>query len=90
MPKEFHKFGPHLRRSATEILLRQRVEPLCMRLIVEPIFPRTRYFTGVKIVVGQGRLARAYLAQQLSVAIQSRVEARFEHSFRLRRWCFEL
>ena len=52
MPKEFDKFGPHLRRSTTEILLRQRVEPLCMRLIVEPIFPRTRYFTGVKIVVG--------------------------------------
>ena len=77
MPKEFHKFIPHLRRSTAEILLRQRVEQLCMRLIVEPIFPRTRYFAGVKIVVRQGRLARAYLAQQISVAIQSRVEARF-------------
>ena len=39
-----------------------------MRLIVEPIFPRTRYFSGVKI---EGQLARAYLAQQ------SRVEAQF-------------
>ena len=47
-----------------------------MRLVVEPIFPRTRYFTGVKIVVRQGRLARAYLAQQISVAIQRRVEVR--------------
>ena len=41
MSKEFPKFGPHFRRSTTEILLRQRVEPLCMRLIVESIFPRT-------------------------------------------------
>ena len=62
MPKEFQKFGPNLRRSTTEILLRQRVEQLCMRLIVEPIFSRPGYFTGVKIVVGQVRLAGAYLA----------------------------
>ena len=52
MPKEFQEYGPNLRRSASEILLRQRVEQLCMRLIVEPIFSRPRYFTGVKIVVG--------------------------------------
>ena len=62
MAKEFQKFGPHLRRNTTEILLRQRMEPLCMRLIVEPIFSRTRYFSGVKIVVGQVQLARACLA----------------------------
>jgi hypothetical protein len=51
MPKEFDKFGPHRRRSTTEILLRQRVEPLRMRLIVEPIFSRPCYLAGVKIVV---------------------------------------
>ena len=78
MPKEFQEYGPNLRRSASEILLRQRVEQLCMRLIVEPIFSGPRYFTGIKIVVGQVRLASAYVAEQLSVAIQSRVEARFK------------
>ena len=57
MPKEFQKLGPNLGRSAVEILLRQRVEQFCLRLIVELIFSRPRYFTGVKIVVGQVRLA---------------------------------
>ena len=88
MPKEFQEFSPSLGRNTTEILLCQRVEQLCMRLIVESIFPGTRYLSGVKIVVRQVWLARAYLAEELSVAIQSRVEARFEHSFRLRRRCF--
>ena len=62
MPEEFQKLGPHLRRSSPEILLCQRVEQLGVRLIVESIFARPRYFTGVKIVVGQVRLAGTYLA----------------------------
>ena len=61
MPIEFQKLSPNLRRSTTKILLRQRVQQLCMRLIVEPIYSRPRYFTGVKILVGQVRLAGAYL-----------------------------
>lgn len=40
MPKEFQKLSPNLQRSTTEILLRQRVQQLCMRLIVEPIYSR--------------------------------------------------
>src|ERR1035441_3548966 len=78
MPKEFQKLSPNLQRSTTEILLRQRVEQLCMRLIVEPIYSRPRDCTGVKILVGQVRLAGTHLGQQLSVAIQRRVEARLE------------
>ena len=61
MSIEFQKLGPNLQRSTTEILLRQRVEQLCMRLIVEPIFSRPRYCTGVKIFVGQVQLAGTYL-----------------------------
>ena len=38
MPVEFQEFGPKLRRSATKVLLRERVQQLCVRLIVEPIF----------------------------------------------------
>ena len=78
MSIEFQQFGPDLQRSTTEILLRQGVEQLCMRLIVESIYAGPRYCTGVKILVGQVRLAGTYLGQQLSVAIQSRVEARLE------------
>ena len=52
MPIEFQKLSPNLQRSAPETLLRQRVQQLCMRLIVEPIFSRPRYCTGVKIFVG--------------------------------------
>ena len=78
MPIELQKLSPDLRRSATEILLRQRVQQLCMRLIVELIYSRPRYCTRVKIVVGQVGRAGTDLEQQLSVAIQSSVEARFE------------
>ena len=78
MSIEFQKLSPNLERSTTETLLRQRVQQLCMRLIVEPIYSWPRYCTGVKILVGQVWLAGTYLGQQLSVAIQSRVEARLE------------
>ena len=78
MAEEFQKFGPKLRRSTAEILLGQLVEQLCLRLIVELIFSRARDFAGVEIVVGQVQLSGACLAQQLPVAIQGRVEARFE------------
>ena len=61
MSIEFQKLSPNLERSTTETLLRQRVQQLCMRLIVEPIFSRTRYCTGVKIFVGQVWLAGTYL-----------------------------
>ena len=61
MPKKFQKLGLNLRRSTPEILLRQAVEQLCVRLIVAPIFSRPRNSTGVKIVVGQVQLAGTYL-----------------------------
>jgi hypothetical protein len=51
MSIEFQQFGPDLQRSTAEILLRQRIQQLCMRLIVKPIYSRPRYCTGVKIVV---------------------------------------
>ena len=62
MPVEFQEFGPKLRRSAAKVLLGERVEQFCLRLIVEPIFSGPRYRTGVKIVVWQVRLAGVYLA----------------------------
>ena len=61
MPIEFQKLSPNLERGTAETLLRQRVQQLCMRLIVEPIFSRPRYCAGVKILVGQVRLASTYL-----------------------------
>ena len=61
MPIEFQKLSPNLERSTAETLLRQRVQQLCMRLIVEPIYSRPRYCTGVKIFVGQVWLAGTYL-----------------------------
>ena len=48
------------------------------------------YFTRVTIVVRYVKAVSAHLAQQLSIAIQSRAETRFEHSFRLGCRCFEL
>ena len=51
MPIEFQKLSPNLQRSTTKILLRQRVQQPCMRLIVEPIFSRPRYCTDVKVLV---------------------------------------
>ena len=62
MPVEFQEFGPNLRRSTSKVLLRERVEQLCVRLIVEPIFSGPRCFTGVKIVVWQVRLTGFRLA----------------------------
>ena len=53
MPKEFQKFGPNLRRSAAEILFCQRVEQLCMRLIVEAILSRPGYFPVSKLSLGK-------------------------------------
>ena len=61
MPIEFQKLSPNLQRSTTKTLLRQRVQQLCMRLIVEPIYSRPRYCTSVKILVGQVWLAGTYL-----------------------------
>src|SRR6476469_2582731 len=90
MAKEFQKFRLHFRRSAGEILFSQGVEQPRLRLIGEPICSWPGDCTGVKIFIGQLRRARAYLAQQASVAIQGCVEARFEHSFRLRRRGSEL
>ena len=90
MPKEFQELSPNFQRSNPEILLGQRVEQLCMRLIVEPIYSRPRDCPGVKILVGQVRSACTHLGQQLSVAIQRGVEARLEQFFRRRRRCFEL
>ena len=57
MPVEFQKFGPKLRRNITKVLLRERVQQLGVRLIVKPVFSRTRCFTGVKIVVRQVQLS---------------------------------
>ena len=62
MSIEFQKHIPNLRRGTAKNLIRQRVQQLRMRLIVEPIFSRPRYLTGVKIVVGQVWLAGAHLA----------------------------
>src|SRR5271167_2902866 len=81
---EFQKLRSKLRRSTSKVLLCERVEQLCVRLIVEPIFSGTRDLTGVKIVVWQGRLASAHLAKQLPVAIQGSVEAGFKHALCLR------
>ena len=78
MSIEFQKLSPNLQRSATKPLLRQRIQQLCMRLVVEPIFSRPRYYTGVKVLVGQVQLAGRYLGKQLSVAIERRVEACLE------------
>ena len=61
MPIEFQKLSPNLQRSPPKTLLRQRVQQLCMRLIVEPIYSRPRYCPSVKIVVGQVWLAGTYL-----------------------------
>ena len=61
MPIEFQEFGPNDRRNTSKVLLRERVEQLCVGLVVEPIFSRPRCFTGVKIVVGQVRMAGVYL-----------------------------
>ena len=57
MPVEFQECGTKLRRSAGKILLGERVEQLCVRLIVEAILSGAGYSTGVKIVVWQVRLA---------------------------------
>src|SRR5271167_77803 len=56
MCEEFQEFGPNPRRSTTKVLPCERVEQVCVRLIVEPIFSGTRCFTGVKIVVRHLRL----------------------------------
>jgi len=61
MSIEFQKLSPNLQRSTTETLLRQRVEQLSMRLIVEPIYSRSRYRTSVKVLVGHVWLAGTYL-----------------------------
>src|SRR5882762_2276741 len=60
-----------------------------MRLVIQAIFSWSGDFTGVKIVIRQLHPIGIDLAQQLPVAVQSRVEARFEHSFGLRRRCLE-
>ena len=57
-----------------------------MGLIVEPIFPRTRYFTRVKIIVQHIRLADAYetIAPQNGTPLTSAEEAfmaQSEHFF---------
>ena len=60
MPIEFQKLSPNLQRSTPKTLLRQRIQQLCLRLIVEPIYSRPRYCTRVKIDVGQVWLAVTY------------------------------
>jgi hypothetical protein len=45
MSIEFQKLSPNLQRSAAKTLLRQCVQQLCMRLVVEPIYSRPRYCT---------------------------------------------
>ena len=66
MPEEFQKFGSHFGRSATEILLGQRVEQFCLGLIVESIFSRPGDFAGIKIVVGQIQPAGADLSSAVA------------------------
>lgn len=85
MSEEFQEFGPKLLRSTIKVLLCERVEQFCLRLIVEPIFAGTRHSASVKIVVGQVQMAGGFLVKQVPVALQARVEAGFEHAFRLGR-----
>lgn len=90
MAEEFEQFSAHLRRSIAEILFRQFVEQLGVSLIVEAIFSRPGRVTRIQVVVGQIRLARAGLAEQGSVAIQSCIKTCFKHAFRTGSGCFEL
>src|ERR1700680_2942494 len=62
VPVEFQHFSAKVWRSATKVLFCERVEQLCVRLIIEPILSGPSYLTGVKIVVWQVHLAGAYLA----------------------------
>ena len=73
MPKEFQEFGLNLWRRTPEILLRQCFEQLCMGLVVEAVFSRSGYLTGVKIVIRQVELGGADLTQQEPITIQGRV-----------------
>ena len=86
MPEEVRKFGSDLRRRSGEILFCQCVQQIRMRLIVESIFSRSGNSACVEIIVGQGHVAAAHLAEQFSIAVQCRVEAGLKHPFGLGCW----
>src|SRR5215472_1317411 len=85
MAEEIKKLGLNLRRNAREILLGEGVEKFRVGFIVELILPGPRRFSGVEIVVRQIQSTLADFVKELAVAVQSCVEAGFEHSLRLRR-----
>src|SRR6516162_6249913 len=85
MAEEIKKLRLNLRRNACEILLGEGVQKFRVGFIVELILSGARSVSGVEIVIRQIQFTLAHFVKEFAVAIQGYVEARFEHSLRLRR-----
>ena len=78
MAVEFRGHLPVLRSgddAAESFASAKRVEQLCLGLIAKPVFSGARHISGIKIVIGEVRMAGLNLSHQGPVAIQGRVEA---------------
>src|SRR6516162_543628 len=85
MAEEIKKLRLNLRRNACEILFGEGVEKFRVGFIVELILPRSRSVSDVEIVIRQIQFTLGHFVKEFAVAVQSCVEAGFEHLLRLRR-----